>query len=176
MGQSSTFYEIKKTDFNKIKEDPSLFAITETVSLETLEQNAFGIEFILKKMMDSKQHEIIEQIFYPKDYLGEKPDYGNMDFDEVILDELEDNPIGFLAPDLILEMDNLLRSVTENGLEKSYNSSELNSNGIYPENWHDNESSDQAFNRRHIAEGIEQLKSILDRAKQSGNYIFVFSG
>ena len=137
-----------------------MFGITETVSLETLEQNAFGIEFILKKMVDTKRHEIIEQIFYPKDYLGEKPDYENIDFDEVILDELEDKSIGFLAPDLILEMDNLLRSVKENELEKSYNFSELNSNGIYPENWHDNESSDQAFNCRHIAEGIEQLKSI----------------
>ena len=176
MGQSSTFYEIKETDFNKIKDEPSLFNISETESLETLEQNAFGIEFILKKMLDSKHHEIVEELFYPKVYLGKKPDYGNMDFDQVILDEFEDNSIGFLTPNQILLMDNLLRSITANGLEKSYNSSELNSNRIYPEVWHDNELNDQAFNKTHIAEGIEQLKSILDRAKRNGNYIFVFSG
>jgi hypothetical protein len=143
--------------------------------METLEQNAFGIEFILKKILDSKQHGIVENLFHPEDYLGEKPDYENMDFDQVVFNEFDDNSIGFLAPSQILEMDNLLRIITSNGLEKSYDSSELNASGVYPEIWHDNESNDQAFNKRHIAEGIGQLKSILERAKRNGNYIFVFS-
>ncbi len=176
MGQSSTFYEIKKTDFDKIKDKPSLFKISETESLETLEQNAFGIEFILKKILDSKHHGTVEQIFCPKDFLGEKPDYENIDFNQVVLDELADNSIGYIAPDKIAEIDNLLQTLTVNGLEKNYNSSELNSNGIYPEVWHDDESNNQAFNKRHIVEGIEQLKAIFGRAKRNRNYLFVFPG
>ncbi|WP_422861017.1 DUF1877 family protein [Flagellimonas sp. S174] len=82
----------------------------------------------------------------------------------------------YLSPDQISEMDNLLQSLTASGLEKNYSSSELNSNGIYPEVWHDDESYDQAFNKRHILEGIERLKSIFGSAKNNGHYMFVFSG
>lgn len=176
MGQSSTFYEIKKSDFNKIKDDVSSFKIQEYESMETLDQNAFGLEFILKKTLDSKYHETVEQIFFPKEYLGEKPDYENIDFNELDFSEIEDNSISYLTPEQISGIDNLLNSFSENEFLDNYNSSELNSNGIYPEVWHDNESYYQSFNKRHIKEGFGQLKSIFDRAKRNGNYIFVFSG
>ncbi len=176
MGQSSTFYEIKKTDFNKIKNEVSLFKIQETESMETLEQNAFGVEFILKKVFDTKHHEVIEQIFYPKEFLGEKPDYVNMNFDEIDLCDIINNSISYLEPDQISKIDSLLNSISNNEIGEKYNSSELNSNEIYPEVWHDNESDDQAFNKRHICEGYEQLKSIFNRANENGNYIFIFSG
>lgn len=176
MGQSSTFYEIKKTDFNKIKNEVSLFKIQETESMETLEQNAFGVEFILKKLFNTKHHEIIEQIFNPKEFLGEKPDYENMNFDEIDFSEITDNSISYLEPDQIVKIDNLLNSISNSEIGEKYNSSELNSNGVYPEVWHDDESDDQAFNKRHICEGYEQLKSIFNRANENENYIFIFSG
>jgi hypothetical protein len=176
MGQSLTFYEIKKNDFNKIKEDISLFKIRESESLETLEQNAFGVEFIFKKLFDSKFHEIIEQIFSPKIFLGEKPDYENINFDEIDFSEITDNSISYLEPDQISRIYNLLNSISDSEIREKYKSSELNSNGIYPEVWHDDESDDQAFNKRHICEGFAKLKSIFNRANNNGNYIFIFNG
>lgn len=176
MGLSSTFYEINKTDFNKIKEEISLFKIHESKSFEILEQNNLGIEFILKKSFDSIHHEIIAQIFNPEEFLGDKPDYNKIKFDEIDFSEIEDKSISFLSPNEISIIDNLLNSISESEIQKKYNSSELNSNGIYPDIWHDDESNDKSFNRRHICEGIKQLKSIFNRAHRKGNYIFVFTG
>lgn len=174
MGQSSTFYEINKTYFDEVKADMSLFKIHEAQSSETLEENAFGIEFMLKKLFDAKHHETVEQIFNPKEFLGEKPDYENMNFDEI--DFLEDNSISYLEPDQISKINNMLNRISEREIRAKYKSSELNLNGIYPEVWHDDESDDQAFNQRHICEGLEQLKSIFNRADKNRNYIFIFSG
>lgn len=112
MGQSSTFYEIKKTDFNKIKNKELVFKIQKTESMETLQQNAFGVEFILKKLFDTKHHEIIEQIFNPKMFLGEKPDYENINFDEIDFSEITDNSISYLEPDQISKIDSLLNSIS----------------------------------------------------------------
>ncbi len=174
MGQSSTLYEINKTDFNKIRAEISLFKIHEAESIETLEQNVFGIEFILKKLFDSKHHETVEQIFNPTEFLGEKPDYENMNFDEI--DFLKDNSISYLDPDQIFKINNMLTPISEREIREKYNSSELNLNGIYPKVWHDDESDNKAFNQRHICEGFEQLKSIFNRANNNRNYIFIFSG
>ncbi|MFY8188050.1 MAG: DUF1877 family protein [Flavobacterium sp.] len=176
MGYSVTFYEINKNDFNKIKEDISFFKIQDSKSIETLEQNTFGIEFILKKIFDSKHYEIIEEIFNPKEFLGEKPDYENTNFDEIDFYEIPVNSINYLKPNQILGIYNLLNSISDSKIREAYKSSELNSHGIYPEVWHDDESDDQAFNKKHICEGFEKLKSIFNRANNNGNYIFIFNG
>ncbi|WP_324028385.1 DUF1877 family protein [Maribacter sp. BPC-D8] len=87
-----------------------------------------------------------------------------------------DNSISYLSSVEISTIDKLLKTVTVNCLDENYNSQELNSNRVYPEVWHDNESSDRAFNKGDIIDGIGQLKSIFNRAKLNESYIFVFSG
>jgi len=176
MGQSSTLYEINKSDFSRIENDTSLFKPDISKSYEIFEQNFSGIEFILKKTVDKKMTEKIDGIFNPKQCLGEPVDYENIDFTQIDFSEIEDNSINYLNPELIKEINTVLNSISTNEFIDKYNSTELNKNGIYPEVWHDDESDDQAFNKRHIAEGIEQLKSILNRTEENENYIFVFSG
>jgi hypothetical protein len=176
MGETATLYEITKTEFLKIQKDISLFNIEESESMETLDQNVLAIEFILKKLFDIKYHEIINQIFTPIDFFGEKPDFKNLNFEEVDLFDLEDNSISYLTPEQILRITNLLNSITKGEIQEKYNSSELNKNGIYPRIWHDQESFNQSFNKRHIYEGFEQLVSIFNRANNNKNYIFVFNG
>ncbi|MFD1293858.1 DUF1877 family protein [Lutibacter holmesii] len=176
MGQSSTLYEIDKLNFEKVKKDTSLFKSDLSKSYTIFEQNFFGLEFILKKTIDKKLTEKIDQIFNPKCYLGEPVDYENIDFSQIDFSEIEDNSIYYLNPELIKEINVILNAISNSEFIMNYNSVELNKNRIYPEVWHDDESDDQVFNKKHIAEGIEQLKSILDRAEKSENYIFVFSG
>lgn len=176
MGQSSTLYEINKSDFSKIKHNTSLFRPNMAESYEIFEQNFSGIEFILKKVIDKRLTEKINEIFKPKLYLGTPIDYEKIDFTKIDFLEIEDKSINYLSPELIKEINSVLGTISTSEFIDKYDSIELNKNGIYPEVWHDDESDDKAFNKRHIAEGIEQLKSVLNRTEKNGNYIFAFSG
>jgi len=176
MSQSTTLYEINISDFIRIERDPSLFKPDISKSYEIFEKNFSGIEFILKKTIDKNMTEKIDEIFNPKQYLGEPVNYENIDFTQIDFSEIEDNSINYLNLEVIKDINTVLNSIPTHKFIDKYNSTELNKNAIYPEVWNDAESDEQAFNKKHIAEGIEQLKSILTRAEKNENYIFIFSG
>ena len=171
MGLSSTLYEVSKSNFAKIKNDTSLFKSDISESYEVFEKNFFGLEFILKKTLDKKYTETIDEIFIPKEYLGELVDITHVDFFEIW-----SRSISYLNPKLIKEINTILNAVSTNQFASNYDSCELNEKGIYPRIWHNDESLNQAFNKRDITNAIERLKSIINRAEKNGSYIFVFSG
>ena len=177
MGQSATLYEIKEDVFKKIAVDPSCFEINMTRHYEVFEKNFEGLLFLLSKSVPIESKDIVKQIFYPLDYLGESIDFGSIDIGNLDEDSIFDNePISYLTPETINQLKELLNSLEKVDFIRNYNSRELNENGIYPEIWHDDESPDQAFNKRHIMEGFESLQNLFNRASEEGNYILVFVG
>ena len=84
MGQSATLYRIAGNDFSKVeanRDDFGLFKINK--SYETFEQTFEGLRFILSKGKDENATELVEQVFYPKSFVGEQIDYSKLDFDNL---------------------------------------------------------------------------------------------
>ena len=98
MGQSATLYEIKEDVFKKIAVDPSCFEINMTRHYEVFEKNFEGLLFLLSKSVSIESKDIVQQIFYPLDYLGESIDFGSIDIGNLDEDSIFDNePISYLT-------------------------------------------------------------------------------
>ncbi|MEZ4910290.1 MAG: DUF1877 family protein [Saprospiraceae bacterium] len=177
MGQSATLYQIKERVFEKLADDPSCFKADMAEEYEIFEKNFEGLLFVLSKSIPNESKEIINQIFYPSNYLGESINFDSIDF-ENLEDEsvLENEPISYLTPQLVGELKRLLDDINKTDFLSNYSSTELNDNGIYHEIWHDDESPDQVLNKRDIEEGFDLLRNLFNRANEEGNYILAFVG
>jgi len=77
MSQSATLYRITKEDFDKIVEQQDNLDSVDTKAIyETFAGTHEGLKFVLSKFGND---ELIEQIFYPKTFIGNEVDYNNMD-------------------------------------------------------------------------------------------------
>jgi len=176
MGQSATLYEVKEDEFKKIAVDPSFFNINMTRYYEVFEKNFDGLLFLLSKSVPNESKDMVKQIFYPSNFLGKSIDFKSIDFENWDEDSMLDNePISYLAPETIGQLKELLNNLEKVDFLRNYNSREFNENGIYPEIWHDDESPDQAFNKRNLEEGFESLQNLFNRVAEEGNYILVFT-
>jgi hypothetical protein len=77
-------------------------------------------------------------------------------------DILPDESISYLDFEKVKAIKLFLDQVDTDLLLNTYDADELNDKGVYPCIWHNDESPDQAFNRRHIKEGLESLKELFD--------------
>ena len=88
MGQSATLYKLPHSDFEKLERDIKGFNIQElTEQYETFDQNYEGLIYVLSKSESRDTQLLINEIFYPSDYLGDKPDFSSIyfeDLDEVV--------------------------------------------------------------------------------------------
>ena len=78
-----------------------------------------------------------------------------------------------LEPSMITKIGRLIKDFAEKDIHSRYNSKELNDNDIYPSNWHNVNSEDQAFNLRHLIEDFRELNKIFNQAIISKDYILV---
>jgi hypothetical protein len=177
MGQSATLYEIKEPTFQNIANDPSCFKIDMAERYEIFEKNFDGISFVLAKCVPEDLKEELNQIFYPSDYLGESIDFDSIDFENLEDPSiLENEPISYLTKEKVVQIKNLLLDINKDEFLIKYSSKELNENGVYPEVWHDDESPNQAFNKRDLEEGFDALRKLFQRAAENGHYILTFVG
>ena len=149
MGQSATLYRISQDEFDQLRKEPTSFKMEMTLGHKTFEQNFEGLIFLLTKVSSSAMHALIHEIFYPSESLGKSPGFEQSDFDPLADDFFFDESISYLNREKILATKFFLDGVDEHQLLSTYNAKELNDNGIYPGVWHNDESADQAFNRRH---------------------------
>ncbi|WP_375559243.1 DUF1877 family protein [Bernardetia sp. OM2101] len=176
MGQSIALYEISKEQFDILAQNPSCFDEKMTEEYQVFENNFEGILFVLQKTISDEYKEVIQEVFYSKDHIGDSIiDYfdslegeydGNSDF--------KDNAISYLPPKRVNLLNQILNEIDKEYFLSQYNSEELNNNRVYPEIWHDHETTDKAYNKLDIENGFDKLKMIFNEATKNKNYILSF--
>lgn len=175
MGQSATLYRISESVFTQLSANPSGFTPEMSDAYETFEKNFEGIIFLLTKLCPSSARNLIQEIFYPTESIGEK--LNSVEFDiENAMSVLEGDSIPCLKNEKINAISELLNSIDKQQLLDLYDPKELNKSDVYPGVWHTNESPDQAFNRRHIGDGFERLADFFNDAVRNDNFILAFVG
>lgn len=175
MGLSITLYQIDQITFEKAAANPAHFDEDGAIGYEHFEKNFDGIRFLIGKYHPNEDQNLINEIFYPKSYLGEKID--DIDYSTVEDFSFLDKPrIEYLPIEKVKSINTLLKKTNIEKLLTLYDYNELNGNGIYPGIWHDDESPNKAFNKRHIAEGLKELQACFEVATENNYYIFSFAG
>jgi hypothetical protein len=174
MSQSTTLYRISKDKFSELETsgsfDPSL-----AKNYVTLEGSFMALEFILSKNQDDATADLIKELFNPDQSIGGQ----HFDLDALESFEefdLNDTPISYLDTETIGNIHQVLNNIPTTELESLYDAEELNSNGIYPEIWHDDNSPDMGYNLRHVSEDFTELKAMVKQAVEEGDYVVVFGG
>ena len=178
MSQSATLYRISEDSFEQLKklDDKQQFPVTTLAKGYSIFHGTFlGLEFILSKGKDTQTAELISEIFTPQQSLGDE-NLENMTLDEQIEFYENGGPIYYLDKKIISAINMLLINITDSYIDEMYDSTELNDNGIYPNIWHDDNSSDLAYNKRHLQEDITALKQIFKQADEDNNYMLVYVG
>jgi len=172
MSQSATLYPITPSEFKLLKQEANLDQLPDvSTRAEIFEQNFEGLQFLFGKFFKDDLA-VVDEIFSPTEFLGEEIDYTAIEFEDDF-DEVE-QPLFYVSPEKVKAINALLVTVDDNKFLSLYNADELNANEVYPESWHDDESDDQLFNKRHLAEGLRYLKELFNEAAANGNYIFSF--
>jgi hypothetical protein len=135
-----------------------------------------GIEFILRKVYDDSFRQEINELNYPSTHLGKTIDYDSIDFQNLTaleqLDLFDSTPrIEYISDVNVKRISIFLNQLEEDKIKKSYNSKELNDNGIYPRVWHDDESENLAYNLRCILDDTRQLISLFQNALNDDDYV-----
>jgi len=177
MSQSATLYRISQDTFGHLVklDSKQQFDITSAKSHATFQGSFMGLEYVLSKGQDALTVELIGEIFNPKQLLG------GQEFNRLIPEEQlafyeRGRFIQYLDTTTISKLNDFLNTVLEIDIYSKYNATELNDNGIYPEVWHNDNSLDQAYNRRQILDDLKELKAIVSQAHNQGDYILVFVG
>lgn len=177
MSQSATLYRISNETFRQLETsaDSPQFEISSAKNYRTFQGSFMGLEYILSKGQNNSTTEIINEIFNPTKSLG------GHDIEKLSLEEQMEfyengGVIYYLDSITISRLNNLLDTFSEADIQTKYDANELNDNGIYPSVWHNDNSPDQAYNRRHILEDFIELKTIINEARQENDYIIVFVG
>jgi hypothetical protein len=177
MGQAATLYRISQDQFDRLKKEPTSFKIEMTVDHKTFEQNFEGLMFLLNKVSLNSHRNLVQELFYPSESLGNSVNFEQDDFDRLGDQSfLENESVSYLSNEKIQVIKLFLAGIDEHQLLRTYDAKELNDNGIYPCVWHNDESPDQAFNRRHIQEGFQNLKQLFEEAVENKSLILAFVG
>ena len=176
MSQSVNLYQISRIQFEQFSTNKESYNFKfSNDNSSVFDQNFEGLNFLISTYYKGHLPEALEKLFSPQEFVGEEIDYSEIDFDN--LDDLpETNAIYFLSPQSIAEVDIVLNKVDNLILLNFYNADNFNANDIYPNIWHNDESEDQAFNRRHLEEGLKLLRKTISSASENDNYILYFTG
>ena len=119
-----------------------------------------GIEFVLTKDKSELHKNILNQIFNPKDFLGDF-DFENPDFDEM-LDFMESgNYFPYLSIEKVTEIAKIISEINESEIKDKYNATELNDNDIYPKDWAEKNIAGESNNLNHLIDDFGELKKII---------------
>jgi len=179
MGQSATLYRIASNDFSKVRDNPDDFGLFKiNKSYETFEKTHEGLRFVLSKAKDENEAGLVEQIFYPKTFVGEQIDYSALDFDNLPEDiDLLKEPVYYNEPTVVNAISSLLDTIAVDDFQKSFDPDELNEQGIYPSGiWTTRTEPDHAFNVGDITKEFLRLKQFYHSAKEEGDYILSYVG
>ena len=179
MGQSATLYAIDKNDFKKIAANPEDSGLIKLARYYEIFDKSFeGLRFLLSKNQNTNISELVDQVFYPKGFVGEEIDYSKLDFDNLPQDfDFEKQPIYYNSPERVLEIANFLNTLSLDFIAAQYDADELNANNIYPNDiWNNHIEENYAFNARHMTEEFRNLKVFFNKAKENDDYVLSFVG
>lgn len=179
MGQSATLYRIAKTDFSKVEGNPDDFGLFKiNKSYETFEKTHEGLRCVLSKGQEANAAQLVEQIFYPKSFVGERIDYSKLDFDNLPENiDLLKEPVYFNEPSLVESISTLLGTISVEQFQKNFDPDELNKQGVYPANvWNSRTELEYAFNVRDMTNEFLRLKGFYKLAKEGEDYILSYVG
>ena len=179
MGMSLVLFRIAATHFAEIKAANSpgrvIALATESVSFD---KTFHGLEYLLVKV--GLPQATVSTLLYPNTALDEVKaaqfadfDFANADEDAVMRAvDYFDEAISYSAPTEVAAMWQALASLTTEQFGAAYSSRELNEAGIYPENWHDKEAPNNAFNRTDTVVEFEHLRQFYWQVSEVGDYVF----
>jgi hypothetical protein len=148
-----------------------------TEQYEVFDQNFDGILFVLQKTVPVKHKELILEVFYSTDSIGESIDFDSIDFDNIKDESIfQETLISYLLPQKVKLLSEILNKIDREYFLSQYDSVELNDNKIYPTVWNDDKMENSAFNRKHIEEGFDSLKSLFNDSAKHESYILSFMG
>ncbi|MBE8726109.1 DUF1877 family protein [Flavobacterium hungaricum] len=174
MSQSLNLYQINKSNFEELSKNYQSYNLDFSDHNSSIfEQNYEGLIFLFSTYYNQELPESLEKLFYPQDFIGEEMNISDIDFDNID-DFPEASSTYYLNPETIKEIDTILNSIENDIILSFYDADNFNANDIYPNAWHNDESEDQAFNKRHLEEGLQLLKETISKAKKNQNYILFF--
>lgn len=180
MGQSAIIYRVSTDNFDLLKKSKNRkeYRLSELSKEYSNFQGSFmGIEFILAKNQDEETKQTLFEIFSPSNSLGiDDDEYESLDEYERYEFIESGNYIPFLDNQKVAQINDILQNVTEKDVVERYSSAELNSNGIYPSVWHDDNSENMAYNLREILEYINEIKKIFRLAVENEDYLLSIIG
>lgn len=179
MGMSLVLFQIAAIHFAEIKAannpEKVIALATDSVSFD---KTFHGLEYLLAKV--GLPQATVSTLLYPNTALdeGQAAQFADFDFENADKDALMeavnyfDEAISYLAPAEVIAMWQILAPLTANQFGEAYSSRELNEAGIYPENWHDNEAPNNAFNRSDTVAEFLHLQQFYQQASEAGDYVF----
>jgi hypothetical protein len=178
MSQSATLYRISQDYFNQLEQSGNrkkFNIITIAKNYMIFHGSFMGLEYVLSKGKDAKIAELLRELFSPKQALG------GQEFDRLSpLEQLSfyesGNYIPYLDTVTISRLNDFLDTISEADIHSNYSATELNEYGIYPEVWHNDNSPNQAYNKKHLLDDFTGLKTIIKQASQDKDNILVFVG
>lgn len=177
MSQSATLYRISQGTFIQLENlgNDTSFDMSSANSCVTFEGSFLGLTYVLSKNRNDLDQELINGIFNPAKLLGAE-NVESLPFEDQF--ELYDSEglIQYQDPLMISSINRLLNGVSETDFGLNYDAKELNDNEVYPYVWHNDNSADKIFNKRHLLEEFIELKSFLLQAEKEQDYILVFVG
>ncbi len=160
MSQTATLYRIGKNEFPGFVADPA-YANLKAINKwnASFQQTHEGFRFILSKGRDAATVELVDQIFYPVERIGE-----------------DDAPIHYSNPTTVAAIAALLATINADSITALYDANELNENGIYPEVWNTKPFEQHGFNPGLLIHELAMLKDIYAQAAAEGDYVLSFVG
>ncbi|MDJ1499639.1 DUF1877 family protein [Xanthocytophaga agilis] len=177
MSQSATLYRVSQDTFKQLDNPNNTqgFDIDSAKSYSIFEGSFMALDYILSKGKDNSTTNLINEIFTPKQALGEE-ELENMTPEEQFEFYESGLYIPYLDIPIISKLSEFMNSISQANLSSDYDPKELNDNGIYPACWHTDNSSNLAFNEQHLLDDFEELKTIIKEAETEKDYILVFVG
>jgi hypothetical protein len=179
MGQSATLYGIDKISFQKIVDNPHSLDLDNLAKYsETFVKSFEGLRFVLSKGRDKNVVELVDKIFYPRTFIGEEVDFGNLDFENLPTDfDFENKAVYFNDPTMISNIASFLDTLSIEDFANQFDPDELNREGIYPGDiWNRHNEVNQAFNVRHMTEEYKNLKAFFNKLRTNKDYVLSFVG
>lgn len=174
MSQSLNLYQISKANFEEFSKNHESFNLDfSEYNSSIFDQNFEGLIFLFSSYYFDQLPKSLEELFYPQDFIGEYVNFSEIDFD-TIEDFPESTSIYFLNPVVIKEINSVLENIQNDKILDFYSADLFNTYDIYPTVWHDDESENKAFNKRHLKEGLVLLKHTISQASINENYILFF--
>lgn len=172
MSQILNLYRVSAAHFEQIQQANHWKAVTSVATGEIGFQDSMpAIEYLLHKA--GVAEDLASTLFYPSVELIQGQHVHDIDFDAMDGDELFEyysNVLTYTSPEMVSLLWQAIQPISVEQIGSLYNSLELRENNFG--SWHDNESEDHAYNRRHLTRDYQALLEFYEAASRAGEYVF----